>query len=230
MKNKLPLYLLILITSLSGCATQRVFLGGESNKDPDFQKSQAFWFGGEFQSRDIDAELICKDMGVQKIETVQSFGDTILGTLSFGLYTPRTLKIYCNKNAEYHIEKHFGETLRTDITTMKESLVETMSMMQKEIEDLQGQMNNMQSNVESDIDKLNKRIKKEPTQRQTKCSCNYRGDAKKCANIQIIDGKSCVNNIPEDSEIQLIDQVPTKVQTPEQELETPLIPVPNFGN
>jgi hypothetical protein len=220
MKNTLSLCLLIFL-GLSGCATQRIFLGGESNKDPDFQKSQAFWLGGEFQSRDLDAELICKENGVQKIESVQSFGDTLLGTLSFGLYSPRTIKIYCNKNAEYHIEKHFGQTLRSDITTMQSSLNSTIESLQSKIDELQGQMNKMQHNVESDVKDIDKKLKRPVN---VKCGCGH-GDPKKCSNIQIYDEKSCVNDIPKDADIQLIDQAPL----PPQELDIPNTPTPNVN-
>jgi len=81
---------------LTSCASQKILLGGDSGLDPQYEKSQAFWLGGPGQEKTVNASDICVHTGVQRIESVQTLWDTVLGTLSMGLYTPRTLKVFCN--------------------------------------------------------------------------------------------------------------------------------------
>jgi hypothetical protein len=196
--NKVILLYSLLVVLMSGCATQRILLGGESNKDPDYQKSQAFWLGGEFQNGDVDAEKICQDRGVYKIESVQSFGDTLLGTITVGFYTPRTIKIYCNKNAEYHIDKKIGNLLKDNMKQMLGS----MGDMETQMGALQDKIHSLQDQLNSDVDAIKQKIKAI----KLKCNCNQKVVEGHCANLEVYENKSCVQDIPKDSDLKLIPQ------------------------
>lgn len=78
------------------CATQRIY----STRDrtltmPSYEKSQAFFIGGLGQTRELDAPDICDKKSLKTVETKRTFVDGLLGVLTFGIYTPQTVKVYC---------------------------------------------------------------------------------------------------------------------------------------
>jgi hypothetical protein len=95
MKKFLKLCLFVLI--LNSCSSQIILTGKKtaSNK-PQYDKSQAFFILGVAQSKEIDGEAICKDKGINKIRTVQTALDVVFKVITVGIYTPRTMEIYCN--------------------------------------------------------------------------------------------------------------------------------------
>jgi hypothetical protein len=198
--NKSLLLILTTVFTLSGCATQRIYLGGESTKDPEVSKSQAIWLGGIGQTKDIDADAICGELGVQKIETIQSFTDTLLGTISIGFYTPRTVKVYCNKSAEYHIDKRYGKLLLENF----EKITTAVTSLQAKMDQMQEHMDELEKNISKDLKKVTRRIKSQ------RCNCNQISEGGLCKDIEVFNDKSCLSNIPKDTELQLVD--PSKIK------------------
>jgi len=91
-------FLAILITVITGCSTQTYYVNNERAIDPDKEESQTFFISGIGQQQEIDAAKVCG--GVDKIAKVESeltFVDGLLGGITFGIYTPRTARIYCSK-------------------------------------------------------------------------------------------------------------------------------------
>lgn len=81
---------------VSGCATQRVYsqseLGGTL---PSYEKSQPFFVYGIGQTQETNAREICGKSGIDRVETTQTFLDGFLGVITLGIYTPRTVQVYC---------------------------------------------------------------------------------------------------------------------------------------
>jgi len=91
-------FLALLITIVSGCSTQTFYINNERGVVPDKEVRQTFFISGIGQQQDMDPAKICG--GVDKIAKVESeltFIDGLLSGLTFGIYTPRTARVYCSK-------------------------------------------------------------------------------------------------------------------------------------
>jgi len=82
---------------ISGCATQTYLVNGNSKEaKPTYENSQAFWVEGVGQKKTIDAAKICGGTdNIIKVENKQTFVNGFLAVLTFGIYTPRTARVYC---------------------------------------------------------------------------------------------------------------------------------------
>lgn len=81
---------------LSGCATQRFEMnpGAGTNRLDD---AQTFFISGLGQTQTVDAAKICGGAAkVRSVETETTFLNGLLGSLTFGIYTPRQARVTCN--------------------------------------------------------------------------------------------------------------------------------------
>jgi ERCC4-type nuclease len=94
--KKLISLVLVFVFTIS-CANQRIFSSAKSQKSvPNYEKSQAFFVYGIGQTKEVNAQEICnKNGGVEKTETIQEPVEVLLQVITLGIYTPRTVKIYC---------------------------------------------------------------------------------------------------------------------------------------
>jgi hypothetical protein len=101
MKKSLIISALLLL--ISSCATQTFSVNSNikrevPNSNPHFSKWSNFFVNGIGQSDFRNSSDLCKDNGgVAFVETKQSFGQVMVAASTFGIYTPRTMNIYCNK-------------------------------------------------------------------------------------------------------------------------------------
>lgn len=80
----------------SGCATQTALIQPAQQVTPTFSKSQSFFIGGIGQTQSVNAAEVCGGAAnVAKVQTIQSPTDVALGVVTFGIYTPRTAKVFC---------------------------------------------------------------------------------------------------------------------------------------
>ena len=90
--------IIFLIVLLSGCATQRIYSTNHSNADtmtPSYEQNQAFFLGGIAQWRNTDAAQVCGKRGVSAVETSTTVEDILFTWITFGIYSPRTVAVYC---------------------------------------------------------------------------------------------------------------------------------------
>ena len=103
MKIILKLTTIISLLTISSCATQTFVVDPKlkrevSSGNPHFSKTSHFFISGVGQSMVLNASELCKESdGVAFVESKQSFFDGVLATVTLGIYTPRTMNIYCNK-------------------------------------------------------------------------------------------------------------------------------------
>jgi hypothetical protein len=91
------LKVLLFSVLLSSCSSQIVKVGRDANPpNPAYDKNQAFFIYGIGQTQEIDGRAICKEKGINRIRTKQTFGNILLTLVTFGIYTPRTTEVYCN--------------------------------------------------------------------------------------------------------------------------------------
>jgi hypothetical protein len=94
---KLTATALIAAFVLVGCANQRFNVAGETAVAPTAKRRKpSFFVSGIGQKQTIDAAKVCG--GAAKVEGVaveHTFMDGLLGFVTFGIYTPRTARVYC---------------------------------------------------------------------------------------------------------------------------------------
>ncbi len=81
---------------LVGCANQRFNVAGDLSTAPKSEESQTFFVSGIGQQKTVDAAKVCG--GAAKVDGVaveQAPLDVLLGVVTFGIYTPRTARVYC---------------------------------------------------------------------------------------------------------------------------------------
>lgn len=88
----------LVVFALSSCMTQRVYTGsGMGAAVPSYKKSQPFFVSGIAQTKEVNAQTVCQSSGVAKVSSTFTPLDIVLSVVTFGIYTPRTMEIYCNR-------------------------------------------------------------------------------------------------------------------------------------
>lgn len=97
MKKSIILFI-ILILSLNSCSFSKIQYNFEnqSSDEPTEKLSANFFVYGLFQEKTIKVHEICKDKTLIRIENYYSFVDIILQSITSAVYTPLTIKLYCN--------------------------------------------------------------------------------------------------------------------------------------
>jgi len=91
---------LALTLGLGACSTQRFHFTGNGMSGammPSYEKSQPFFIGGIGQTTDVVVTDVCGNKGASQIHTTQTALDGILSILTFNIYTPRTVAVFCKK-------------------------------------------------------------------------------------------------------------------------------------
>lgn len=92
MKYKLPLLLCTL--ALAGCNAHRVTYDTTLPRGPVHSEWTGHFVGGLIGHPEINVRKMCPT-GAAKIETFRSFGNGLIGVVTLGIYTPRTIRITC---------------------------------------------------------------------------------------------------------------------------------------
>ncbi len=103
MKIKNLATLIVACTFLASCATQTFDVNPNIKREvpannPHFSQWSHFFVGGIGQTDFKNSAEMCKDNGgIAFVETKQSFGQVLASIFTYGIYSPRTMNIYCNK-------------------------------------------------------------------------------------------------------------------------------------
>lgn len=96
MKKLITTAIISSMVLLSGCATQTAVIQPNNQTVATYSKSQSFFISGLGQEQTVNAAEVCGGAAkVAKVQTIQQPLDIALGVVSFGIYTPRTAKVYC---------------------------------------------------------------------------------------------------------------------------------------
>lgn len=86
------------VALLAGCATQSFDVNPAVGplSEPDLEESQPFFVGGIGQSTMTDAAEVCGGAAnIVRVETELTILDGLLSSLTGGIYSPRTARVYC---------------------------------------------------------------------------------------------------------------------------------------
>ncbi len=98
------LFIILAIVALTAsCSTQRFLVDPsvkreEPAKNPHFTKWSHFFVAGIGQTSFSNAADMCKENGgVAFVETKLTFAQGLVTALTYGIYSPRNISVYCNK-------------------------------------------------------------------------------------------------------------------------------------
>ncbi len=99
MKNISFIFLLIFLTA---CANNAVHVRTNKSSVDTFSATSDdyvwhhYFLSGIFQESGVDAEKVCRNRsGVAAVVNEQRWFQSLIGALTFGIYTPRVTYIYC---------------------------------------------------------------------------------------------------------------------------------------
>lgn len=94
MKKMVFVSLLAILSS--GCATQSYLLSNGGSSTPSYNKMQTFFVSGIGQEKQVDAAAVCGGADkIFKVQTKITFLNGLLSQVSYGVYTPRQIIVYC---------------------------------------------------------------------------------------------------------------------------------------
>ena len=86
----------VLLAGLAGCSTQTYIVSNQTaSQTASYDKMQHFFVGGIGQQSEKDTKEVCPNGSVAKVQTQQTFLNGFLGAISYGIYSPRDMRIYC---------------------------------------------------------------------------------------------------------------------------------------
>ena len=86
-----------LFLALTGCAAVTITQSGESDFQyrAQYEESKHFFLWGLIGEHHVNVQEICQDKPVRQLQSKFSSWDVLWGSLSLGLYLPRTAKVWC---------------------------------------------------------------------------------------------------------------------------------------
>ena len=82
------------LLSIAGCYHAIINTGLSPSSEVIDQTWASGWVYGLVPPKPVDTMAKCKS-GVAKVETLHSFLNSLVGGLTFGIYTPMTIKVTC---------------------------------------------------------------------------------------------------------------------------------------
>ena len=90
-----------LVFMLSACGSDHIIRFNISqqqnvNTTPTYEGRSHFFFWGMWQKKNYNLENACKSSGISAIENHWTIYDSLMGSLTMGIYAPESYSIYCN--------------------------------------------------------------------------------------------------------------------------------------
>lgn len=82
---------------LASCSTVTISPPGADkiSSAPNYQKSEHFFLYGLIGEARVNTESVCLGDEPIQMQSQSTFGNEFISALTFGLYTPHTVKVWC---------------------------------------------------------------------------------------------------------------------------------------
>lgn len=89
----------LLLVIVSGCSsvTLRPSGGSKDSSPPSYLDSKAFYFWGLIGEHRVDVNEVCEGAEVSQMQTIMTSSDYLFGLVTFYIYSPRTVKVWCKQ-------------------------------------------------------------------------------------------------------------------------------------
>ena len=97
MKNIL---LIVLVLSISACSSVTIRTDNQKKirQAPTYEKRFHYYWWGLKGDHKVNVRLACQGKEVKQMQSVYTFGDSVLGLITLGIYSPRTARVWCAEN------------------------------------------------------------------------------------------------------------------------------------
>lgn len=90
-----------LALTLSACGSDHIIrfnLNPQQNEktEPAYEGRSHFFLWGMWQKDDYDLAYVCPMSGINAIEAHWTLYDSLMGSLTMGIYAPESYSVYCN--------------------------------------------------------------------------------------------------------------------------------------
>jgi len=90
-----------LALTLSACGSDHIIrfdLNPQQNfkAEPSYEGRSHFLFWGFWQEKNYNLQNVCPGRGISAIENHWTLFDSLMGSLTMGIYAPESYSIYCN--------------------------------------------------------------------------------------------------------------------------------------
>jgi hypothetical protein len=86
-----------LVLMLGACSTVTIRPSGniKLTREPNFENQYSFWLWGLVNDHTVDVKQACGKKTPVQLQATDTFVDGLVGVVTFGIYTPRTAKVWC---------------------------------------------------------------------------------------------------------------------------------------
>lgn len=88
-----------LVVVLAGCSS--ITIQPEQitklTEKPTYQDSRPFFLWGLVGKQRVDVKALCGEQKVVQMQSQQTFVDGVLGLITIGIYSPHTIKVWCEE-------------------------------------------------------------------------------------------------------------------------------------
>ncbi len=88
---------LALVLAACSSVTIRPYGGEKDTSVPDYQASRPFYLMALIGEHEVNTSAICGEHRVMQMQALTSLSDWLLTIGSLTIYTPRTVKVWCDK-------------------------------------------------------------------------------------------------------------------------------------
>jgi hypothetical protein len=93
------LILLLMVACITACSsvTIRPDGGNRDSAAPSYLDSKPFYLVGLIGDHKVDVNEVCEGADVSQMQTVMTSSDYLLGIATLFIYSPRTVKVWCEE-------------------------------------------------------------------------------------------------------------------------------------
>ncbi len=96
MKALITCSIVLMLGACSSVTIQPQKIAKLSDK-PTYQDSRPFYLWGLVGEERVDVKEICTDTQAAQMQSQQTFSDGALGLITLGIYSPHTIKVWCEE-------------------------------------------------------------------------------------------------------------------------------------
>lgn len=89
----------LVLACIMGCSsvTLRQDQEPRNEKPATYQKTYNYWWWGLKGEHDINVREICQGNGVDQMQAINTFTNTLSIIFTLGIYSPRTARVWCKE-------------------------------------------------------------------------------------------------------------------------------------
>lgn len=91
---------LVFLALLTACAQTQILTSGQEavlKTPPTLEDQIDFYLFGFLEATQVNLQKVCGDQAVLQIESLYTFEDGLISIFTFGIYSPKTYRVWCTE-------------------------------------------------------------------------------------------------------------------------------------